>query len=224
MKKCSKCKLIKEFECFCKDKYTKTGYHPACKECVNSTRSKEWSNNYYKEHIEEIKEYRAETRDVRLAKKKIYHKEHADIDQKWREDNRERSLEVQREYRNKLIKNGFCIKHPTIKSVTKRHCADCAFKVNIRTRCRMGFVKKGYSKDSKTHELLGADYETIKVYIESLFSPGMTWENNTVHGWHIDHKIPLCSAKTKEELIILCHYTNLQPLWAKDNLKKNGKF
>ena len=51
----------------------------------------------------------------------------------------------------------------------------------------------------------------------------MTWENYGMYGWHIDHKIPLCSANNETELLKLFHYTNLQPLWAEDNLKKNGK-
>jgi hypothetical protein len=44
-----------------------------------------------------------------------------------------------------------------------------------------------------------------------------------MYGWHIDHKIPLCSANNETELLKLFYYTNLQPLWVKDNLKKNGK-
>ena len=49
----------------------------------------------------------------------------------------------------------------------------------------------------------------------------MTWNNRSE--WHIDHIIPLSSAKTEEELYKLFHYTNLQPLWAKDNLIKGKK-
>ena len=48
----------------------------------------------------------------------------------------------------------------------------------------------------------------------------MSWDNYGLYGWHIDHKVPLSLAKTEEELLKLCHFSNLQPLWAKDNLKK----
>ena len=59
--------------------------------------------------------------------------------------------------------------------------------------------------------------------MESQFTDGMTWDNWGKYGWHVDHKVPLSSAKTPDELIKLCHYTNLQPLWAKDNLSKGAK-
>ena len=49
----------------------------------------------------------------------------------------------------------------------------------------------------------------------------MSWENQGE--WHIDHKIPLSSAKTEEELYKLCHFTNLQPMWAIENIKKGSK-
>jgi hypothetical protein len=52
----------------------------------------------------------------------------------------------------------------------------------------------------------------------------MCWENHGQFGWHIDHKIPLNSAKTEDEIYKLCHYTNLQPLWWKDNLEKRKKY
>jgi len=51
----------------------------------------------------------------------------------------------------------------------------------------------------------------------------MSWENYGRNGWHVDHIIPLSSAKTEEEIYKLCHYTNLQPLWEVDNIKKGNK-
>jgi hypothetical protein len=54
--------------------------------------------------------------------------------------------------------------------------------------------------------------------LEKQFVVGMSWDNR--NKWHIDHIIPLSSAKTEEEIYKLAHYTNLQPLWAEDNLSK----
>ena len=52
----------------------------------------------------------------------------------------------------------------------------------------------------------------------------MNWKNHSVKGWHVDHIKPLSSAKNYEDFKKLCHYTNLQPLWAKDNLIKGDKY
>jgi len=51
----------------------------------------------------------------------------------------------------------------------------------------------------------------------------MTWKNHRLHGWHVDHETPLSSVKTIEEKYKLCHYTNLQPMWATENWKKGNK-
>ena len=80
----------------------------------------------------------------------------------------------------------------------------------------------GYSKKSRTYDILGIDYEEFKIYIENQFLEGMTWGN---HGkWHLDHKIPISWGKTEEEVIKLNHYTNFQPLWTCDNLSKGNKY
>ena len=63
----------------------------------------------------------------------------------------------------------------------------------------------------------------LKDHLEKQFTSGMNWNNNTLHGWHVDHIIPLSSAKTLDDVERLCHYTNLQPLWAKDNILKSDK-
>jgi hypothetical protein len=95
------------------------------------------------------------------------------------------------------------------------------FKRNLRTRTCMAFNNKYWTKKSGNIDMLGTDYKTAFKYIESQFTEGMNWDN---HGeWHIDHIIPLSSAKTKEEMEKLCHYTNLQPLWKKENLSKGDK-
>ena len=75
-------------------------------------------------------------------------------------------------------------------------------------------------------ELLGCTTEEYKEYLESKFQQGMTWDNHAVDGWHIDHILPLNESNTvltEEEKIKRLHYTNTQPLWAKDNMKKGNK-
>lgn len=95
-----------------------------------------------------------------------------------------------------------------------------ACKARLRSRMNMFFRNSGYAKPSQTEKLLGIDWGGFKTYFEKLFVNGMSWDNRDL--WHIDHVIPLNSAKTIEELEKLCHYTNLQPLWIKDNLIKGA--
>ena len=92
-------------------------------------------------------------------------------------------------------------------------------KHNLRTRLRSAL--KGAKKSKSLFFILGASIESVKSHLESKFVSGMTWEN---YGeWHVDHLVPLSSAQNTEQLIALCHYGNLQPLWASDNLKKSDK-
>ena len=93
---------------------------------------------------------------------------------------------------------------------------------NVRTRIRTYFKLKNIDKKTNTFDIVGCSPEFLKEYLEKKFTEGMSWELMGQH-IHIDHIIPLSSAKNEEELYKLCHYTNLQPLWAKDNLKKSNK-
>ena len=94
-------------------------------------------------------------------------------------------------------------------------------KCKLRTKTYQAFKKKSWTKNSSNLEMLGCDFESAKSHIESLFKKNMSWSN---YGeWHIDHIIPLSSAKNENELKRLFHYTNLQPLWASENWIKSNK-
>lgn len=95
------------------------------------------------------------------------------------------------------------------------------FKVKVRKFISQSFKRRKESKMMHTEEVLGCSFEEFMKHLCSLFREGMTIDN---YGeWQIDHIIPLSTAKTKEDVIRLCHYTNLQPLWAKENNEKRDK-
>ena len=94
--------------------------------------------------------------------------------------------------------------------------------VNVRSSLLKIFNRNGYSKKSNSQTLIGCSFEELKIHIESKFKDGMNWLN---HGeWHIDHKIPLSWAESEEELMELCKFSNLQPLWAFENLSKKNYY
>ena len=98
-------------------------------------------------------------------------------------------------------------------------------RIATRLRNRIWFALKGTRKGKTTKELLGCSFEAAKIYLEAKFQPGMSWANWSQTGWHIDHIKPLASFDLTDstQLALACHYTNLQPLWAKDNLRKNAR-
>ena len=99
------------------------------------------------------------------------------------------------------------------------------FKLSCSIRSRMWnfLYYSNISKRNGTFDIVGCSPEFLKEYLEKQFTEGMTWDNHGNLGWHIDHIIPLSSAKNEEELYKLFHYTNLQPLWSIDNILKSNK-
>ena len=108
----------------------------------------------------------------------------------------------------------------------KRRKIDPLFKLAdvMRTRLRSFLSTRTIKKSKKTFDLVGCTVLELKTHLEKQFLPGMHWGNNTNFGWHIDHIIPLAAAENSADLEYLCHYTNLQPLWWRDNLIKKDKF
>jgi hypothetical protein len=91
----------------------------------------------------------------------------------------------------------------------------------IRSLIYKSIKRGGWIKNSRTHQILGCSFKEFKIYIENKFTEGMNWQNRGE--WHFDHIYPLSLAKNEKHLIELNHYTNFQPLWAKDNLKKGNR-
>jgi hypothetical protein len=98
----------------------------------------------------------------------------------------------------------------------------------VRDRIKKGLKSAGAKKSLRTIKLIGCTYAFLRDYIASKFTEGMSWENygQGKDKWHIDHILPLCSfdLKNEKEQKKACHYSNLQPLWQDDNLKKGGKY
>lgn len=106
---------------------------------------------------------------------------------------------------------------------SRRIAGDERLRLIANTRSLIGKAISGcgYSKRSKTAEILGCSFPEFSRHIESQFVRGMSWSNRDE--WHIDHIVPASSAKTYEEAIKLNHFTNLRPLWARDNMRKGAK-
>jgi hypothetical protein len=96
-------------------------------------------------------------------------------------------------------------------------------RINLSARIRAAF--DGRAKTAATMALIGCSIEELRLHIESLWLPGMSWDNYGLYGWHIDHIKP-CAAfdlLDPEQQRQCFHYTNLQPLWAEDNLRKGAR-
>lgn len=91
----------------------------------------------------------------------------------------------------------------------------------LRARVREAFRWGGWGKRSTTGDLLGCSWRELLSHLESQFLPGMTWDNRG--DWEIDHRLPLSSAKSEDDMVKLSHYTNLQPLWRTDNRRKGNR-
>jgi hypothetical protein len=192
-KVCIDCGLEKNLSEFYKRKDTPTGYRNNCKECKLKNNHK-WRNN---------------NKDMVSNIGKI-----------WREKNKE---SIQNKIKNWEKKNYQKIRDRKNKRVKERRKEDPIFYLMNKIRCRLRkyLITLNITKKNRTFDIVGCTPQEVKEHLEKQFVVGMSWENKNL--WHIDHIIPLSSAKTEEELYKLCHFTNLQPLWAEENLKKSNK-
>jgi hypothetical protein len=227
LKSCSKCEEEKSLSEFYKDSQKKDGYRPYCKECERVTdkiKNKQWRTNNAEKNKLKNKNFYLN----RPNYNKEYFQEHKteikQTVQAYFEKNREKITKYQREYH---------LAHPRISNLEKnrtvdnyRYANDIQFKLIKTSRNRINSALKNNQKAGHTLELLGCSIDFFRKHLESQFKPGMSWDNWSFTGWHIDHIKPCDSFNLSniEEQKICFHWSNQQPLWANDNLKKSNKY
>lgn len=193
MKYCPKCKRNRPFDLFSKNRTKKDGFAGQCKDC-----SKEQMATWYQRNKKKVslknKRYRETNKEAVIQYSREYYRSH-----------KRTILEKQRVY------------------IVEKQGKDIQFKLSRYLRSRLSIALRGNSKSGSAVKDLGCSITYLKQYLESLFESGMSWDN---YGkWHIDHIKPLSSfdLTDRNQLLKACHYTNLQPLWAKENLIKGGR-
>lgn len=222
VKTCTKCKVVKSVTNFNQMVSSKDGLSTHCKQCkkeyrqANAEQIKERDRRYQKEYHQLNKDAINKQKSERRASNKDNNEQHIvrlskrDYDKQYRRINKDRDKqkinERNRQYQNEKYRN------------------DALFALTKRTRSLIwkSLSKKGYSKNSRTHEILGCSFEEFKSHLESQFIDGMSWDNRDK--WHIDHIKPISWAKTEDEIIAFSHYTNLKPMWALDNILKSNHY
>ena len=192
---CSKCSENKSFEHYHARPAGKYGVHSICKEC-RKVQGRDWQARN-PDRAREIQ--RESKRRIRQS-----------------EEGRKRLSRINGEYvsRNREKVNAY---------YKGRAESDPLFALKKRYRgiLAKAVLRGGYTKRSRSQLILGCTWEEFKAHIERQFVGGMSWERRCEI--HIDHIVPLASAKTEEDVIRLNHFTNLRPLWAKDNLEKSDQ-
>ena len=186
------------------------------KECTKCGEVKPFSE-YHKNKV-----LKSGLRSECKACKNIYYKANKEIFTENNKRHRENNPEYREQYyqENKKVRNDYMIQYSK-----KRSAVDPCFRMLQALRSRQRAALNGGLKAAPTMELLGCTAEQARQHLENQFTDGMSWDNYGLYGWHIDHIIPCASfdLSDPEQQKECFHYTNLQPLWAEDNLKKSDK-
>ena len=164
-----------------------------CKLCVRTYRK----NHYYQNRrhtLRHMKEYYVRNREQVSARKILLYTRD----------------------KKRILAHNYCYR-------VNRLYTNINFKLTTLLRRRLNHAIKDQPKVGSAVRDLGCSVEQLRQYLESKFQSGMSWANYGPRGWHIDHIRPLAlfDLSDRKEFLQACHYSNLQPLWATDNLKKN---
>jgi hypothetical protein len=208
-KKCPKCHTRKLVDKFGKCSKNKDGLSSWCKKCKCKSNKKHYKNNpeYYKNYSKIY--YKTNKIKVAPRHNKRYQKLVAEDP-----EYNKKKYEKQKDYQKEYLYNYERVKR----------LEDENFRLAKALRSRLNAFIKG-SKSKTTEKLIGCTQEEFHVYIESLFKPGMTWQNHGVNGWVIDHYWPVSEFDlTDAQQVLACfNFRNLQPLWYEENKTKGRK-
>ncbi len=209
---CYKCHQEKDITDFYKNKSMPLGISYDCKECRLKSR-KDFHNTHKDEINEKRRERYTENSHPILEKNRLWRAYNIDKvrarNKRYTDNNKikiKQSKEKYKNRRNQLLR--------------EKYKNDLEYRLTCLLRHRLWETVKNEYKGSSVLDLLGCDLTYFMKYISGLFLPNMTWENYGT--WHLDHILPCASFDLTniEEQKKCFHYTNLQPLWATDNLKK----
>lgn len=201
---------------------------------MNRDKKIAYSRKYRKTHIEQIKKNRKEYGKIYRVNNKekiaLYMKNYrASLpkDYKHKEYLRHSEKYKLRSKNRYLLKKEYIVKKAG-EYVKRRKKTDPDFNIALSIRRFQHRIVNyyGIKKFCSSKHILGCSIKDFRSHIEKQFKPGMNWKNHAIKGWHIDHVRPLSSfnLQDRDEYLKACHYTNTQPLWAKDNMKKHAKY
>jgi len=219
---CNICGIDKSLTEFYSRKNSIDEHRNDCKECFISR-----SRKYRENNLEEIKKrrhlYFEKNKNRLLLKKQEYRKNNPEKYKTETKKYYEKTKMIQNSKKKRWIIENRKTYNQYFKTMKKNNPL-YKLSCTVRTRINNFLKTKSMIKKNKTFEIIGCSPEFLMEHIEKQFTNGMCWKNHGKFGWHIDHKTPLASAKTEDEIYQLCHYTNLQPLWWNENLKKEKKY
>ncbi len=235
MKRCNgPCNLEKDENEFGIDRKKIDGLRTICKSCHNIRNAQYYDKN--KESICIDRKDNYHNGGGKIKKQNSYEsnkEQHSIMAAEYYQENREQLLEKSNNYYEEHKEeraeyyqgNKQRINKRVAQYIKERKQKDINFKLACSLRDRIHDAILRHSKTGSAVKDLGCSIKEFKKYIEALFQADMTWENYGLYGWHLDHIIPLASfnLSDREQFLKACHYTNYQPLWAKDNLSKGSK-
>ena len=219
---CKKCKTEKNIADFrIRNINGKQYVYTYCRECDREI-NRIYTQNHKKEKQEYMVEYRKQNKEKIEIKRKEYRNNNREKVNNWNKKSYERHKE-ERKIKIKIYRENN--KEKINKQQLKRKKENPLIKMKyvIRNEILRCFKTKGLTKNKKTEEIIKMPLNDFYYYLLKTFKNNYHYEWDGKEKVHIDHIIPLSEAKTEQEVIELCHYSNLQLLKVKDNLQKSNK-